>query len=271
MAVETRNVSNRDHIGHKELPVALVTAVSQTDRPFYLFKPGQPFRIIDAQGFCAVEAGAVTANLLVVGDTDVILAGALTVHSTTHQLALAASRYMIDGEVVTKAAAVAIAFTAAHVVTALKWGIILIQIDAAGAVSSKVPLATQLYDTAAAALAAEPAVDAGNVKVATILIEADAGDWTANTDDLVAASDLTAFTITANPGQGAALDAALAFVSAKSIREVAHTDRARHRGSKNDWILAVYTSDGTGALTNGQVTIRYRGMPMVDDGSVKFD
>jgi len=44
---------------------------------------------------------------------------------------------------------------------------------------------------AATALAALPAPDAGNVAYGTIAIENNAGDWTANTDDLTDASDVT--------------------------------------------------------------------------------
>lgn len=102
--------------------------------------------------------------------------------------------YLISGVQYSKAATDNLTFTLAHVVTALKHGIILVQINAAGTVSTKVPAATQAYDTAALALAALPAVDAGNVALGYITIEADAGDWTANTDDMTDGSDLTAAT-----------------------------------------------------------------------------
>lgn len=90
-----------------------------------------------------------------------------------------------------KSAATAIQFSDAHIVSATKFGVILVQVDAAGTVSTKVPLSTQAYDSAPLALAALPAADAGNVALGYIAIAADAGDWTANTDDLTDASDLT--------------------------------------------------------------------------------
>jgi hypothetical protein len=46
------------------------------------------------------------------------------------------------------------------------------------------------YNTAALAIAALPQPAAGNVALGYILIENNTGTWTANTDDLVAASDL---------------------------------------------------------------------------------
>lgn len=99
--------------------------------------------------------------------------------------------FLINGVSHTKAITTALTFTAAHVITASKFGIILVQINAAGTVSTKVPVTPQAYDNAGAALAALPAVDAGNVSLGYIAIENNAGDWTANTDDLTNASDVT--------------------------------------------------------------------------------
>jgi hypothetical protein len=104
--------------------------------------------------------------------------------------------YNIAGVTYTKTAATAILFTAAHTVTASKFGIILIQINAAGTVSTKVPAATQAYNSAALALAALPAPDAGKAMLGYIAIANNALDWVANTDDLTAASDVTTATFT---------------------------------------------------------------------------
>jgi len=102
--------------------------------------------------------------------------------------------FQIAGIPYSQAANTGQAFTAAHVVTALLYGVILIQMDAAGTMTSKVPAATQAYTSAALALAALPAPDASNVAVGYIAIHADAGDWTANTDDMTDGSDLTTAT-----------------------------------------------------------------------------
>lgn len=114
--------------------------------------------------------------------------------------------YLVNGISRTKAATTALVFTAAHVITASKFGVILVQIDAAGNISTKVPGANQAYDNAPAALAALPAVDAGNVALGYIAIENNAGDWTANTDDLTNGSDLTtaAFTDASESSVGGA-------------------------------------------------------------------
>lgn len=102
--------------------------------------------------------------------------------------------YNIAGVTYTKNAATAIVFTLAHVVSASKFGVILIQVNAAGTVSTKVPLATQAYTSAALALAALPAPDAGKVALGYIAIAAKAATWTANTDDMTNGSDLTTAT-----------------------------------------------------------------------------
>ena len=98
-----------------------------------------------------------------------------------------------------KAATTAIAFSAAHVITASKYGIILVQITDAGVFSTKAGAATQTtamaYNTSALALAAKPAVDSGNTEVGYFIIQNNTGDWTAQTDDLTAASDIQAITI----------------------------------------------------------------------------
>jgi len=108
------------------------------------------------------------------------------------------------GVPMSKAAANNITFTAVHVVTALKFGVILVQMDVAGTVTTKVPGATQTtpmaYATAPLALAALPEVDDDNVALGHIAIEADSGNWTANTDDLTNAGDLvTAAFVDATP------------------------------------------------------------------------
>lgn len=125
--------------------------------------------------------------------------GGLEIDSTPEDFATSAiAVYRIGGVSYQKAATTGISFTAAHVVTLETFGIILIQIDAAGAISTKVPAATpttaMAFASAALAIAALPEADEGNVALGYILIEADSGNWTANTDDLTDASDLTSAT-----------------------------------------------------------------------------
>lgn len=72
----------------------------------------------------------------------------------------------------------------------IKYGAFLIQINDAGTTSTKAVSADQVYTSAALALAAVPATDTGNTAIGTIVIGAKTGaSWTANTDDMTAASD----------------------------------------------------------------------------------
>lgn len=105
----------------------------------------------------------------------------------------------LNGETFGKAAATGISFTASHVVTASKYGCVLVQVTPTGTISTKVVASPQAYNSAAAALAALPAADSGKVAMGYIAIANNAGDWTGNTDDLTAASDVTSATFVDYP------------------------------------------------------------------------
>jgi hypothetical protein len=102
--------------------------------------------------------------------------------------------YVIDGVALSRTAVTAQTFSSAHVVSANCFGVIVIQVNAAGTLSTKVVSATQSYVSAAAALAAKPAPDDAKVELGVIKIAAGAADWTANTSDMTNASDLTTAT-----------------------------------------------------------------------------
>ena len=135
------------------------------------------------------KSGTPLNALLVNGD--IAITAAQAKFKTTQIIAA-----LIGGVLVTKAPADNLVFSAAHRVTASKFGAIRLQMDAAGAISSKVVASPQAYalgDAGAAAIAALPAADAGKVSIGYILIENDAGDWDANTHELDA-TDCTAAT-----------------------------------------------------------------------------
>lgn len=125
---------------------------------------------------------------------------------------------IMGGAVVTKAAATAIVFSAAHPVTASKFGVILVQMDASGTVTTKITGATQTtamaYNSAALALAALPAPDANKIPLGYIAIAAKAALWTANTDDMTNGSDLTTATFVDSAAASFGGSAALADVEA---------------------------------------------------------
>lgn len=127
--------------------------------------------------------------------TGLITKGGLAIHSTPEQFKTTqTASFNVGGVTYTKTATTGLTFTAAHVVSASKYGVILVQINTSGTISTKVPSATQAYNSAALALAALPAPDAGKVALGYIAIAAKAATWTANTDDLTNGSDLTTAT-----------------------------------------------------------------------------
>lgn len=158
-------------------------------------------------GGCAIGTDGVLVPLTPALTNALMVDGNLAIDAVPEKFKTTqTSAFLINGVSHTKAATTVIVFSAAHVITASKFGIILVQINAAGTISTKVPAATQAYDDAPTALAALPAVDAGNVALGYIAIENNAVDWTANTDDLTNASDLTtaAFTDSTETAIGAA-------------------------------------------------------------------
>jgi hypothetical protein len=120
-------------------------------------------------------------------------------NTTVIKLKVGAFDYLIDGVLYHKEPQDAIAFTAAHVVALNKWGAVLLQINAAGTIGSLVSGALQTtpqtYTNSAAARAALPAPTALSVVIGALVVEAGAAAWTANTDDIVAGSDLEDFQI----------------------------------------------------------------------------
>ena len=132
--------------------------------------------------------------------TGPITSPALAIGSTAEQWKTGTFYYRIAGTNYSKTTVAAgVAFSAAHTVTATLYGTVLCYINAAGTVSTKVPLATQEYASAALAHAAADAYHPANYTsdlcyIGRILINAGAVDWVANTDDMTNASDLTTAT-----------------------------------------------------------------------------
>lgn len=145
---------------------------------------------VDTHGFLRPGVFLTREGKLVLESSYLISSAALAIGSTVEEYSFGAFVAVIDGQQFAVALDATIAFTAVHTITALLFGTILIQVTAAGVVTSKVVSSTQAYATAALALAAKPEPDAGNVELGHIAIEADAGDWVAQTDDLTDASDL---------------------------------------------------------------------------------
>lgn len=105
---------------------------------------------------------------------------------------------VIDGEEVSKVATDGLDFSDDYTINFAAalgdyWGAFLVQLGADGAITTKAVSADQVYATEALAIAALPAADAGKRAIGYIAVEAKTDTaWTANTDDMTAASDCQA-------------------------------------------------------------------------------
>ena len=271
MRLNDRKIDKAAKVALKTPIVNLVSAVSLTDRLVGCIKPGHAFKLEGLDVYCAIKAGAAAIDAVICPDDAIVVAGALGIDATPEKFLLALSRYRVGGLYVEKAAETAIVFTANHVVTASKYGIVLVQVDNAGAITTKTPGATQTtamaYASAAAALAALPAASSGKLAIGYIAIHNNAGDWTANTDDLTDGSDLTTAEFVTYDAVASALDAPIDYVGGKVVPAVLSGTLADVRGSQDDSLLLLLTTDGSGALTNGSVQPSYRPQPLSGDGS----
>lgn len=149
-------------------------------------------------------AGDILANLLVayLGD-GVLQNGALAVSGVAaEQFKTTQTTYTrLGGIQFSKNAEDEVTFAAAHTVNTAGavgdfFGAILIQVNAAGILSTKVVSADQVYTTEQDAIDALPDADADNVALGYIVIGANSDSaWTANTDDMTAGSDCASVTI----------------------------------------------------------------------------
>ena len=147
-----------------------------------------------------LQADHATLIAFETGDA-IINATALSTGSTAENVATTAFQYKIDGVTYTKAAVTAgTAFTDADTINTgaaagIFWGAWILQINAAGTISTHAVGADQVYTTEAAAIAALPVADAGNVAIGYVTIAAtEDADWVAKTDDVTDGSDNTSVT-----------------------------------------------------------------------------
>lgn len=131
-------------------------------------------------------------------DNGAITTPAMAIGSTAERVANGLFYYRIAAVNYSKAAVAAgSVFSAAHTITASKFGAIKVYIDAAGAISTKINRDTQtdalasatVLDAINAANGLSP--EAGTIEIGMVVIENNGSLWTANTDDLTDASDVT--------------------------------------------------------------------------------
>jgi len=224
--------------------------------------PRHRFLVECADSWCRDVTGSVVLTPLIAARNGTgVMGGAvgLAIHSTPEQFKVGtAFSFLLAGAYREKAVATGLTFTAAHVVSASKFGVILVQMNVSGTVSTKVASATQAYDSAAAALAAKPSPDTDNFEIGYIAIAAKAATWTANTDDMTNGSDLTTATFNSAASIGRnPLASAITFADNYLADETLNTTPANLIGSATDALWLTYTTDGTGAVAGGDAHVRF--------------
>lgn len=259
MRTNDSKIDNAADVTKRMLSIGFTPAINLTNAVVELIKLPHNSKVLGASLYSRAVAGTVAADLRLCASTGILAPGILAIDAVPEKFKLITNTIvaLYAGAVKTKAPATAIVFTAAHVVSALKYGVILVQMTSAGVVSTKVSSATQAFSTAAAALAAIPAADANNLAIGYIAINAGALAWTANTDDMTNGSDLTTATFNnysnRKPLTGAISPTALANIA--GVMSVVTTDI---NAAKDEYLAVLATTDGTGALTDGRLHIEYR-------------
>lgn len=259
MKINDGKIDSTSNIAKRTDTISVAPATSLTNAVLDLRRLRHSTRILGAGLYARAIAGTVAVDLRLSASTGLLVPGVLAIDAVPEKFKLITTTIvaLFAGVVKTKAPATAIVFTAAHVITANKFGVILVQMDDAGTVSTKVSAATQAYDTAAAALAAIPSADANKLAIGYIAIANNAGDWTANTDDMTDGSDVTTATFNnytaRKPFTGAISPTAL-----DEVDGVLSSTRSDVVGAEDEYLAVIATTDGTGALTDGRLHIHTR-------------
>lgn len=257
----------------KHRAVRLVTAVAQTDLITDIVQIGTSFTVERVMGYCSAETGAVTADVSVVRPGTVFTSPTMAIGTDVKDFQVAAFSALgkittagVLPTIVRKAAQDNIAFSQAFVIgtgTGQHWGACRVQMTSAGVISTKVSGLALSFPSEALAIADAPAADSDKINLGTISIRtANNAQFTAGTDDLNGADVAT---VNYNNADGLVPVAAdIAFVALTAVSPTITAGGPQNRGVSQPGGLIVtrYTSDGTGALTNGLVDITYRPWPL---------
>ena len=149
----------------------------------------------------------------------------------------------------------------------LFWGAVRVQMDTAGAITTKVVAADQAFATEAEALVAVPQSDPGKISLGTITIQMKTGDtFTAQTTAL---NDGTVNAVNYHGRASTAvsvLTGEITFVAAEKVygTMVAQISN-RACASPGGLLVTDYTTNHTGVLTNGRLDVQYRPYPMAGE------
>lgn len=262
MQMNDSKIDNAAHVTERMLSIGLAPAIDLTNGVLAVMKlhpegKGAPMLLLGAAAYCRALAGAATVELRISAALGIVVPGILAIDATPEKFKLITNTLiaLFAGVVVSKAPATAIVFSAGHIITANKCGAILIQMDSSGVVTTKVSAPTQAYSTVAAAVAALPAPDANKLAISNIQIANNAGDWTANTDDMTNGSDVTTATFN-NVAARVPLSGAITPVAGDEVPGTIVPASARL--AADEFLVILSTTNHTGVLTDGRLGLHYR-------------
>ena len=142
---------------------------------------------------------AIITAINALGADALLASGALAIDAVAEKFKTTATAiFRIAGAYYAKAAQTAVVFSSAYTINTGAaagsfWGAFLVQVTTAGVISTKAVAADQVYASEALAINALPAPDSGKQTLGWITVQSKSGAaWTANTDDMTAASDCLA-------------------------------------------------------------------------------
>lgn len=284
MTVTDNKVSPLAGVGRKIRELGITSAISQTKTILDIVQLPYSFAVDAMSAYCSALAGTATADVRIVPvlpQGSVIDAVVLTIGGTATDFKINAAIRALLGQVVAPALVPALVykavtdnlpFSSAFTINVagaagLFWGAVRIQMDSAGAISTKVVAPDQAFATEAQALVSVPNVDNGKIDLGTITIQMKTTDtFTAQTTPL---NDATTNAVHFNGRAASAfscLTAEVAFVATEMVKAVPVTQiSSRCSPTPGGLLLVDYTTNGTGVLTNGRVDVHYRPYPMAGE------
>ncbi|HJX76261.1 MAG TPA: hypothetical protein VJ247_07870 [Gaiella sp.] len=264
----------------RQLVVPIATAVSLTKRVTWARKFLKPVKLRAASVFATAVTAAVTVLVWIVSEDTPMVQITPAIDAVPEKWkTTGVARHIHGGAVIEKAAVTAQVFSANYTINnagvGQKWGVVLIQQALAdGAYSTKTIAADQAYATQGEALtaAAGVAADAGKIIVGAIAIQSKNNlKWTANTDDLTAASDVGAVAFYATGAVPAAgtYTAECVSVAPAALAEVVEDAITKHVVRDDQYLAIGITTDATGAATNLVATLDVTPWPMRGDSLVE--
>lgn len=236
-----------------------------SDVPFAIIQPRYNFRVMDLEFFGDLATAAAALQASVVSDLDVVgspqFGAAAAVTFTIEEL-----NQLDAGVFVNVAATAAQAFSDAFTVVDGGWGVVLVQIDGAQAITTKVPQLSMGFATEADALNACPVPDSGNGVVGILTIEASGADFDATVDNTSTANafntyDRSGHVVSVAIGTDQYGNAALG----QNLKDPAGR-RILEGAGGSDLLVLSQRSAGAADFTNGQAIVEYRPVPAGGEG-----